>query len=248
MKQVSYKEEFFNLHLKNSLSSAENIIPVVSAYFKPSSVIDIGCGTGAWLKIWNDMGVRDITGVDGEYVNMSDLLIDKANFISFNLEQGYKGTRKYDLVTSLEVAEHIRPEFSEVFIESLCSLGDVILFSAAIQGQEGTYHFNEQYPLYWSELFEKRGYVAIDCLRDKIWNNEKISWWYRQNVLLFVNKEKLAGYEQLNMEYNRTGGKVLSIVHPELLKIKLAQIKYLKKSLHNPFMMAGYYVKKIFRG
>jgi hypothetical protein len=243
MSNNSYKEDFFALHMANSVSSSEEVIPLIWSYIQPRSLIDIGCGIGTWLKTWEKRGV-DIMGVDGDYVNPKQLLIPRDQFVSHDLGRPFKIDRKFDLVTSLEVGEHILPGYAEVFVDSLCNLGDVILFSAAIPGQGGTYHVNEQYPDYWADLFQTRGFVAIDCLRKQVWNNKNISWWYRQNILFFVKREALSRYPELEKQY-QPGAPIMQLVHPELLESRIKQSEYFKKNLHNPVRTAGYYFKKI---
>jgi SAM-dependent methyltransferase len=247
MNLISYKSEFFKLHQEKSLSSARTVIPLILQYIQPTSVLDVGCGNGTWLKAWQEQGVKNISGVDGSYINTDELLISNNYFTAFNLEEGFKKEKKSDLVTCLEVAEHIRPEFAETFIESLCSLSDVILFSAAIPGQEGTYHFNEQYPNYWVSLFKKYDFIPIDCIREKIWDNPKISWWYRQNILFFVKKEILPNYPELQNESKWSRDKIISLVHPLLFEEKVRQIDHLKKLLRNPIRLVGYFGKKMFK-
>ena len=65
--------------------------------------------------------------------------------------------RKFDLVLSLEVAEHLPSECAEAFVESLVNLGPVILFSAAIPYQGGENHVNEQWPEYWVGVLSGEG-------------------------------------------------------------------------------------------
>jgi hypothetical protein len=60
------------------------------------------------------------------------------------------------------------------------------LFSAAIPGQGGDGHLNEQWPAYWIERFVARGLKCFDRIRPLIWQNSGISTWYRQNMLLFM--------------------------------------------------------------
>jgi cyclopropane fatty-acyl-phospholipid synthase-like methyltransferase len=245
MSSVSYNSDFFNLHLEKSLSSARSVIPLVKEYIQPSSIIDMGCGNGTWLKAWQEHGVKTIWGVDGQYIKENELLINKEFFRSINLEEGYRSAQNYDLVTSLEVAEHIRPPFAAGFIQSLCELGDVILFSAAIPGQEGTYHFNEQYPDYWAHIFLENNFVPIDCIRQRIWNDEKISWWYRQNLLFFAKEDALSKYPKLQQAYAKTNGKIMNLVHPKLLEWKDDKLHNSKRTMNNPFRMAAYYGKKM---
>jgi len=231
MQPKDYNDNFFDYHLAGALKSAEAIIPVVLNYIKPRSVLDVGCGIGAWLSVWKKNGITDIFGVDGTYVDTSRLMMDQSLFRGADLEKGFSVDKKYDLVSCLEVAEHLHEEFAESFIQLLCSAGDVILFSAAIPGQEGTQHYNEQYPEYWKILFKKSGFIAVDCLRTQLWNCSDISWWYRQNILFFVKENSLENYPKLKEFYLLHGDTVLSLIHPELFEHKLNKILHFQETL-----------------
>lgn len=242
-----YKDNFFEYHLQGALSSAEAIIPIVRKYINPISVMDVGCGIGAWLSVWKKNGVNIISGIDGEYVDTSKLLIKKDEFRALNLEKDFTSDKKYDIITCLEVAEHISASSSEKFIESLCTLGNLILFSAAIPAQQGTMHINEQYPEYWVSLFHKRGFVPVDCLRRRIWDNKNILWWYRQNILFFVRESALENYPKLKEIVASCDGKVLSLVHPEMLKEKIQTNKYYETILNSNKATLKHFINNLFR-
>ncbi len=246
MQPKDYKDNFFEYHLKGALASANAVIPLVQEYVSPASVIDIGCGIGAWLSIWQKRGAKELTGVDGSYVDKKQLQIGVENFQECNLENGFKSDKRYDLASSLEVAEHLPEKSAELFVETLCALSDVVLFSAAIPGQEGTMHINEQYPDYWVEIFKKKGYIAIDCLRQRIWNDKNIQWWYRQNILFFVKESALANNPKLKEAYSKSGGQVLSLVHPELLDYKSKKAAYYESILDSSKATLKYFLDNLF--
>src|SRR5438034_7185725 len=54
----------------------------------------------------------------------------------------------------------------------------------------GTHHINEQWPSYWIAFFQENGFQALDCIRPSIWNNEKVAWWYAQNMFAFIKDRK----------------------------------------------------------
>ena len=128
--------------------------------------------------------------------------------------------RRFGLVESLEVAEHLSPKRADSFIEDLTNLGDVILFSAAIAGQGGTHHINEQMQSYWAKKFENLGYVGIDYIRPLIWNNSSVEWWYRQNILIYCKLSELRYYPKLYKFYISNPTVVYDVIHPELWKVK----------------------------
>ena len=150
-------------------------------------------------------------------------------------------TETFDLVISLETAEHLPKEVAGSFVESLTKLGPVVLFSGAIPFQGGVGHVNEQWPAYWAAHFRQHDYVAIDCLREQIWNNQNIAWWYAQNLLLFVKNDYLQSCKLLQAHCNEMP---LALVHPSLylekvkqthlrrlLRLKLFALKQAMKSL-----------------
>ncbi len=212
---IEYREDFFELVSAGSLSSAQVILPIIIDLIQPRSVIDVGCGQGLWLSTLAKFGIEDILGLDGDYIDNNSLKIPKNKFKSQNLTQPFKLNRSFDLVISLEVAEHLPEKFANSFVESLTNLGKVVLFSAAIPYQAGIGHVNEQWQDYWAEKFQHRGYVTIDCVRPKVWNNSQVDFWYAQNTLVFAAQDSLKNYPKLKAESEKMHLSSLSVVHPQ---------------------------------
>ena len=226
IEEKKYDSGFYDSQHRGSFKSAQVILPFIQQWVKPLSVLDVGCGVGTWLKVWKEeIGVSDVIGIDGEYVNRQMLQIPADNFISKDLKESFSLNRKFDLVMSLEVGEHLPTEKSALFVENLCRHGDVVVFSAALLKQQGTYHINEQLPEFWAKLFLERGYVAVDILRDQIWNNEKVEWWYRQNIILYVKKEVLKNYPALEERAKHTNPDCLVRIHPLLWKYRNEEVE-----------------------
>jgi Methyltransferase domain len=210
----TYNRDFYKTHQSGSRRSAQQIVPLVLELIRPKSVVDVGSGTGTWLSVFNESGILEFLGVDGDWVDPNALEIPANRFFSHDLTKPLRIDRRFDLVVSLEVAEHLPIECAETFVDSLINLGDVILFSAAIPCQGGTNHVNEQWPDYWTNLFKRKEYLAIDYIRDKVWQNELVEWWYAQNILLFMRLQSLEKYPVLKREAESTATRKLSIVHP----------------------------------
>jgi hypothetical protein len=94
--------------------------------------------------------------------------------------------RKFDLALSLEVAEHLEPQFANVIVDTLTRHADAIIFGAALPMQGGTHHVNEQWPNYWIRKFEERGFECYDLIRPLFWNEARIAAFYIQNTFLFL--------------------------------------------------------------
>lgn len=175
----------------HNFDSSIEIVPFLIELFQPESIIDVGCGTGTWLKTFSEKGACNILGVDGNYVKRELLEIDEINFLEHDLENKLNVNGAFDLVLCLEVAEHLSESRAESFIDDLVKLGDIIVFSAAITNQGGQNHLNEQPPTYWINKFKEHNYESIDILRPKFWNNKKVDWWYKQNIMLFSSNRSI---------------------------------------------------------
>ncbi len=152
------------------------------------SVLDVGCGQGAWLAAWKEHGVSDSVGMDGDYVDARRLLISARHFLPTDLNKRFNAGRSFDLVQSLEVAEHLPPARAESFVDDLGAHGRVILFSAAVPGQGGENHINERNYEYWRRLFAARGYGVFDVIRPSVLHDKTVEFWYRYNALLYVHE------------------------------------------------------------
>jgi SAM-dependent methyltransferase len=213
-KSELYTTDFYAATRDWVASSAGVIVPLVLDLVKPQSVVDVGCGIGVFLRVFQSHGVRDLLGVDGAHVKSADLQIKPEMFRAVDLERPVAVERQFDLVVSLEVAEHIQPANAAQFVSSLTQLGKVVLFSAAIPFQGGVDHVNEQWPDYWAKLFAARGFRVVDCLRGQLWNDEAVYWHYRQNVLLFAADAALDANPALRLAYETNRTQPLSLVHP----------------------------------
>lgn len=210
----AYTPQWFEKRRAGARRSAEAMVPLVLELTRPRSVIDVGCGQGGWLAVFAEHGVDDILGVDGAWVETEQLEIPATRFLRLDLTVPLRLDRKFDLVVSLEVAEHLPEEAAQTFVDSLTSLGDVVLFSAAIPFQGGNHHVNEQWQDYWVERFLKNDYVAIDCIRSRIWTNEKVAYYYAQNTLLYARRSVVSERPDLLAEFEQTRASLLSLVHP----------------------------------
>lgn len=211
-----YDNSFYDAQVDGSLRSAEVVVPLVMDLLQPESVVDVGCGVGTWLNVYKLNGVADVLGLDGNYVDINKLKIDSNEFKATDVTADFEIDRSFDLVQSLEVAEHLDESCAQDFVRKLVSLGSVVLFSAAVPYQLGTNHVNEQLLPYWVGLFESRGYQLIDCIRSQIWNNDNVEVCYRQNIVMFATPEQIKKNDKLKSAYEGTNRMMYSMIHPEL--------------------------------
>ena len=185
---LPYSPGFYDGQRAGSLSSAEIVLPIVFDFLRASSVLDIGCGVGTWLAAARKLGAARLIGYDGPHVT-PDMLVDhEIEFRSINLEYEEPKPERMDLAISLECAEHVSQAAGFRIIKCLCQSADVVLFSAAIPGQGGKHHVNEQWQSYWIRLFADNGFDAYDVIRPACWNDRRVEPWYAQNTLVYLKR------------------------------------------------------------
>lgn len=223
MEELLYNNRFY----ENVRLTAEKSVNSVLEALKQSytgeihSAVDLGCGTGGWLQgikaVFDENAI--IYGYDGDYVDRKMMAIPEEHFEAWDLTKPIQSNCKYDLAISLEVIEHLPEESSDVLLNSLTSFSDLILFSAAVPCQGGTGHVNERPISYWIEKFEECGYEFHDVIRPKVWNDKNVSFWYKQNIAVYVKKNSQASLQIIDKKSS-----IVDIIHPELLKLRYDEL------------------------
>lgn len=123
---------------------------------RPSSILDAGCALGFLVEAFWDRGVRAV-GVDVSPFAIANVRRDIQPYCRLgSIADGIDG--KYDLITCIEVVEHMPPEQSARAIANLTEATDTILFSSTPYDLEEATHFNVQPLIFWLEAFRKRGF------------------------------------------------------------------------------------------
>lgn len=190
--EAAYGQAFFVENQREGLLHAGWFCPLLVDVFHPGSVVDVGCGTGHFVQWFDKHGVK-ATGIEGSQWAV-DHTIGRFVFQA-DLRKPYVTTSispHYDLAISIEVAEHLEPEYAGVFVDTLCALSDTVVLSAAVPGQGGEHHVNEREPEYWILHFIDRGYyydkrataeLLAGILAAKV-NKYHVAGWFK-NIMVF---------------------------------------------------------------
>lgn len=225
-----YGPDFYANRHRDTAPSAEAVLSALFDVLPPvRSAVDVGCGVGTWLASLKGKGVEEVFGIDGPWMDPVHLIIPRDSFRHADLGRPIQAQRRFDLALSLEVAEHLPPERAASFVGDLCALADFVLFAAAIPYQGGTGHVNEQWQEYWAGLFDTQGYAAVDAVRPRVWNDETVRVWYRQNTLLYVKRSRLGEVK------GASAAGMVSVVHPAVFTEKVGTLKGAWKTFSRRF-------------
>lgn len=180
------------LATSQSLISARKVIEHLKPLIRrPQSLLDVGCGVGGWSMGFREWGTEELILVDHPSNKKENILFSDHSFHTADMNQALPPVFRTEMAICLEVLEHLEPHRSQAVIEYLTRCSDTILFSAAIPGQGGYRHINEQYAFYWENIFSSFGFQRYDIIRPAIIWDTDIEYFIRQNTFLYVKNQGL---------------------------------------------------------
>ena len=189
--EIIYSEGYFEFVNREASKSSPVIAESIVETFTPSEVLDVGCGTGALLRSLKNKKVN-VLGMEKSKKAIKMCKKKGVDVIKFDIvhDKDPFPERKFDIVTSMEVAEHIPESASKEYLNLLCRHSQIVIFTAAVPGQGGKNHLNEQPHRYWIERFENRGYSLLNNVTKKMkkkWQSKGVTSWYHKNLMIFSN-------------------------------------------------------------
>jgi len=183
-----YDKSFFT-ELSLWLEEYKALADVLVAQLKFKSALDLGCGNGLLLACLHKLG-KTIQGVDGSPCALLHIPKEIKAFVALHDLTQPLSLGRFDLVICSEVAEHIHSCYADALIKTICqhSTG-YVYFTAAVPGQGGAYHVNEQPLQYWIKKFEKFGFhnnsVKTERLQNALARKIDKMWWLKNNSMIF---------------------------------------------------------------
>lgn len=145
------------------------------------SVVDFGCGMGNYVKTFQENNINAI-GFDGN-PNTPELTNSLCKVL--DLSEAHKFDEPFDWVMSLEVGEHLDPQFEDIFIHNIHNNNKHgIVLSWAVKNQGGHGHVNEQDNEYIKSKIINLGYVNDTDSENVLRNNSNL-WWFKNTIMVF---------------------------------------------------------------
>jgi SAM-dependent methyltransferase len=124
--------------------------------FAPSTALDAGCAKGFLVATLRE------NGVEAEGFDISDYAVQAAPVAA----RGHVRvgslleplTKRYDLITCIEVLEHIPAQEVQQAIDTLCSATDLVILSSTSEDFREATHINVRRPEEWAADFARRGF------------------------------------------------------------------------------------------
>lgn len=146
--------------------NARAFLGILVAFGFPNSHLDVGCGTGAMVRTARRAGI-DSLGID--VLVTTD--VDIPGFINLDASQEFDLQRTFGLITCIEVAEHIRSDRVDVFVDNIVRHSAnwcIVVWTAAAPGQGGENHQTLLPGHVWRSKFQERGFNYNESLLHRL--------------------------------------------------------------------------------
>lgn len=158
---------------------------------KPKNMLEFGSGLGFLSRhIVDNSNIQEVYCIEpneikGQYRETAFPKLLSINIFNDLIPQEIK--RTFDLVVSIEVAEHIpQDKHNELFDFLVSHTNNWIVFSGAHVGQGGHGHISERPEEEWKDEFTKRGMIFQTKLTKEIRHAcDKKNINHRQNLMIF---------------------------------------------------------------
>jgi cyclopropane fatty-acyl-phospholipid synthase-like methyltransferase len=146
-----------------------------------NSLADLGCGMGLYVKAFQQNNIN-ANGFDGN-PNTPELTNNICKILDLSLP--IKFDEPFDWIMSLEVGEHLPPQFEDIFINNLHNNNKYgILISWAIEGQDGHGHVNCKNNDYIKTKIQNLGYLN-DIENENKLRDISTLWWFKNTIMVF---------------------------------------------------------------
>jgi SAM-dependent methyltransferase len=191
-----YDGDFWRLH---DSGDWDGLAAVIVRFCAPASLADVGCGDGKLLAaLRRRRPALPLLGIDSAQAALDHAAAGGVPVAKHDLASGGRAPLRalrerlatFDVVVSLEAAEHLPPWAGPRFIETLAGGARAVVFSAAQPDQGGTLHMNERQPEYWRRQFASRGYgrSPVDAAFREAVARLDLPPWYGANVHVFERR------------------------------------------------------------
>lgn len=200
-----------------SSAAAEVLVPMLIDRIGPASVVDIGCGVGSFVRAFRRAGLNDVVGVDAAEFDRDLLVMEPDRLLVADLSLALDLGRRFDLALCLEVGGYLADH--DLLVASLIRHAPVVAFSSAVPGQDLRHQPYGAYLSVWAERFAADGYDLFDPFRAELWHDSRLPFWFRQNLVVFVQRDHLSANPHLTETLGASTAKLLDAIHPELYEL-----------------------------
>jgi len=162
----SYGDKFFKVR-HSYMGRVPLMCQSVIDIWHPKTAIDLGAAIGDLVKGFIDRGV-DAVGIEGSPSCIPYLVCPREKMAIHDLTKPLPPLPKFDVVTCFEVIEHIEPEYTDILLNNITQLSDVLVISICCYGPTTKVHPNVKTFPFWEEKFKQLGFTRYPDKEEQI--------------------------------------------------------------------------------
>ena len=219
---------------------ANNIVEKI----QPKTVLDIGCAYGLLVESLRDRGCEAF-GIDVSDYALSKARDDIVEYLSVDTILRPM-SRKYDLIVTIEVIEHIKEDDCETAIRNMCAAADSVLLATTPDDFDDPTHFNVQPPVYWVKQFAKFGFVP-DITHDAGYLTPYAILFRKSKKSITIEIQKLYGEKKLQDYYYARSNHRKNILESEkkILETKIGQLSEINRVQEKVILHANEHTRNL---
>jgi len=184
-----YNSEYFQFVEETTARSANAIADSIFNSLHPSSLVDVGCGTGVLLECLQKKGVQ-VKGLEYAEAALEFCRARRLYVMKFDVRTGRLPSEfaDADVAISMEVGQQLPESAADRYVGLLCQAAPVVVFSSGTPGQGDRKPLNEQPHQYWIDRFIGYQYYFDETLSQQWradWKTLDTSPWFHKNVMVF---------------------------------------------------------------
>jgi hypothetical protein len=191
-----YNPLLFLYFFGRSYADAPGVVRAIDSCFPEARrCLDVGAGSGGFaarLSKGRNVVACEYNGMGRWFTKLQG--VESHPFDLTQAEPAPAVHGPFDLAYSFEVAEHLPAEIGQRMVEFMAGCAPAVLFTAAIPGQGGMGHVNEQPPEYWIQRFEAVGMIYDEKMTREVrgkFEEERVAAWFATNAIV-LRHTKLA--------------------------------------------------------
>ena len=175
--KISEREKMAYKWDDRKIKTSQNVVDILNKYLDFKTVIDLGCGKVKYP-------FENIVRVDGNIDADPWILADLTREHNFG---------KFDLVLSIEVAEHLEEKYADTFVKNLIANSDKWIVMTASNKTGTPYtdiaHLNPQNKQYWINKIQNHNFEYKEDLTNKLqkefYQVPTMNSWFRKDLMVY---------------------------------------------------------------
>lgn len=136
------------------------VLSMVMDKYKPSSILDVGCGPGRYFRLYHEKNIKDVVGIDisGKALKLANKNFPDVETIKMKVEDIEFEHKRFDLAISNRALQHIPKKNIDAAIEKICYSSNLVYLNE-LTDSDGVSESKMMLKHDYEKIFERNGFM-----------------------------------------------------------------------------------------